>query len=118
MDIDTCEVNHIDESKVQEVQEAIRPLSTIQRLGEFFRIMGDATRLKIILSLSKEELCVCDLAAIIGVSSSAVSHQLRILRGARLVHYRREGKIVYYSLADYHVEHLLKDALNHLKEPR
>ena len=116
MNVESCDVISIDEKKVRVVKAVIQPESTIQHLGEFFKVIGDATRLKIILSLSKEELCVCDLAAIIGVSPSAVSHQLRILRGARLVKYHREGKIVYYSLDDQHVEHLLEDALNHLKE--
>jgi ArsR family transcriptional regulator len=118
MKVESCDVISIDERKVQGVKEVIQPETTIQHLGEFFKVIGDSTRLKIILALSKEELCVCDLAAIITVSPSAVSHQLRILRGARLVKYRREGKIVYYSLDDKHIEHLLDDALNHLKEKR
>jgi ArsR family transcriptional regulator len=113
---DLCDVTLIDEKKVREILSTKPSDPTIQHLGDFFKIIGDATRLKIILSLAKAELCVCDLAVIIGVSPSAVSHQLRILRGARIVKYRREGKTVYYSLDDLHVEHLLEDALNHLEE--
>ncbi len=116
MDVDACDVSHIDDKKAQEIRSLIQPEMAIQYLGDFFKVMGDPTRLKIILSLSREELCVCDLAAIISVSPSAVSHQLRILRGARLVKYRREGKIVYYSLDDRHVENLLENAQEHLKE--
>ncbi|OGF98457.1 MAG: transcriptional regulator, partial [Candidatus Glassbacteria bacterium RBG_16_58_8] len=81
----------VDKRTAKSVKAAIEPESQIHRLSDFFKIMGDSTRLKIILALSQGELCVCDLAAIIGVSSSAASHQLRILRGARLVQYRREG---------------------------
>ena len=116
MSIDSCDTLLIDQRKVRRVREAIQPESTIQHLGEFFKVIGDATRLKIILALIREEMCVCDLAAVIGVSSSAISHQLRLLRGARLVRYRREGKIVYYSLDDQHVRHLVEDALDHLEE--
>ncbi len=118
MDIDSCETLLIDERKVRRVLESIEQEATIQRLGEFFKVIGDTTRLKIILALIREELCVCDLAAVIGISSSAVSHQLRLLRGARLVRYRRKGKIVYYSLDDDHVKHLIEDALHHLEEKR
>jgi ArsR family transcriptional regulator len=113
---DSNSVNLIDAKKAEVVKAAIHSEPTIKHLGEFFKVIGDVTRLKIILALAKGELCVCDLAAVIGVSPSAVSHQLRILRGARLVKYRREGKIVYYSPEDQHVEHILEDALNHLKE--
>jgi len=116
MDIDSCEVHFIDREKVRKILESFQTDATIRHLGDFFKVMGDSTRLKIILSLSREELCVCDLAAITGVSQSAASHQLRVLRGARLVKSRREGKIVYYSLDDQHVEHLLDDSLHHLEE--
>ena len=116
MNIDSCDTLLIDEGKVKRIRGAVKPETTIQHLGEFFKVIGDTTRLKIILALISEELCVCDLAAIIGVSSSAVSHQLRLLRGARLVKYRREGKIVYYSLDDEHVKSLIEDALHHLEE--
>ena len=116
MDIDSCKVHFIYRKKVRKVLESFHTDATISHLGDFFKVMGDSTRLKIILSLSREELCVCDLAAITSVSQSAVSHQLRVLRGARLVKSRREGKIVYYSLDDQHVEHLLDDALHHMEE--
>lgn len=116
MDIDSCEVHFVDKEKVQKVLESFQTEATIRHLEDFFKVMGDSTRLKIILSLSREELCVCDLAAITGVSQSAASHQLRVLRGARMVKFRREGKIVYYSLDDQHVERLLDDALHHLEE--
>jgi ArsR family transcriptional regulator len=116
MDADLCDVTLVDKNRVREALERTPPETTIQHLGEFFKVIGDTTRLKIILALSRGELCVCDLAAVIGVSPSAVSHQLRLLRGARLVKFRREGKTVFYSLDDLHVERLLEDALDHLEE--
>ena len=116
MSIDSCDTLLIDERKVRKVLDSIEEEATIQHLGDFFKVIGDTTRLKIILALIREELCVCDLATIIGISSSAVSHQLRLLRGARIVRFRREGKIVYYSLDDDHVKDLVTDAIHHLKE--
>jgi ArsR family transcriptional regulator, lead/cadmium/zinc/bismuth-responsive transcriptional repressor len=85
-------------------------------LAELFKALGDPTRVKILFSLMTRELCVCDLTAVIGVSESAVSHQLKMLRTLRLVKYRREGKILYYSLADDHIEKLFAQGLEHVTE--
>jgi DNA-binding transcriptional ArsR family regulator len=84
-------------------------------LAETFRILGDATRVKILQILSRRELCVCDIAAVVGMGQSAVSHQLRLLRGARLVRYRKEGKMVWYALDDAHIEKLLAQGIEHIK---
>ena len=89
----------------------------IGRLSEFFELFGDASRLKILNVLFSSELCVCDIATEVGMSQSAVSHQLRILRKSRVVKTRRDGKSVYYSLDDDHIEHIFFDGLSHIREP-
>ena len=85
-------------------------------LAEFFRVFGDSTRIRILYALSRSEMCVCDLAELLGVSQSAVSHQLQILRSSRLVRYRREGKTVFYSLSDEHIFSIIGQGLEHIKE--
>ncbi len=85
-------------------------------LSEFFRVFGDSTRIRILYALSKSELCVCDLAQLLGASQSAISHQLQILRTSRLVRYRREGKTVIYSLDDEHIFSMLNIGIEHLEE--
>jgi DNA-binding transcriptional ArsR family regulator len=90
----------------------------IENLSQLFKAFGDPSRLRILHGLSKREMCVCDLAAILEISESAVSHQLRLLRALRLVANRREGTILYYRLADDHVTQLIEMALNHLREGR
>lgn len=86
-----------------------------RELAETFKILGDPTRVKMLQLLSRRELCVCDLAAAVGMGQSAVSHQLRLLRGARLVKYRREGRMVRYSLDDEHISVLLSQGIEHIK---
>lgn len=86
-----------------------------QLLAESFRILGDPTRIKILYALSKRELCVCDISAVLAIGQSAVSHQLRLLRGARLVKHRKEGKLVWYSLDDDHISQLLAQGIDHVK---
>lgn len=88
------------------------------RLAETFKAMGDITRIKIINSLLQAELCVCDIAHVLGMTQSAISHQLRLLRSLRLVTNRKEGNIVYYSLADNHITSLFKQGLEHAEEER
>ncbi len=85
-------------------------------MADFFRVFGDPTRLSILLALDEKEMCVCDLSERIGMSKSAVSHQLAALRSARLVTYRREGKHIYYRLADNHVRHIIECAVDHVSE--
>lgn len=86
-----------------------------QQVAEVFKVLGDPTRLKMLHSLSKRELCVCDIAAVVGMGQSAVSHQLRLLRSARLVKYRKEGKMVWYSLDDNHIATLLTQGIDHIQ---
>ena len=86
--------------------------------AELFKVFGDSTRAKIICALAVAEMCVCDIAALLNMTSSAISHQLRILKQARIVRSRRDGKIIYYSLDDGHIKQLFDTAIDHLKEER
>ena len=113
---DRCEINCIHEEAVKAARQALFGEDVAASLAELFKALGDPTRVKILFSLMTRELCVCDLTAVIGVSESAVSHQLKILRTLRLVKFRREGKILYYSLADDHIEKLFAQGLEHVTE--
>ncbi len=112
-----CETPYIDEERVAAVRAQMAPNAVFARLAETFQALGDPTRVKMIFALSRAELCVCDLAALMDVSVSAVSHQLRTLRGLRVVRARREGRLVYYSLDDDHVRTLFQQGLDHVEHP-
>jgi DNA-binding transcriptional ArsR family regulator len=114
---DKCDCRIIHEEKVNEArQRALDDLVT-ENLCQTFRALGDMSRLKVLWALEYQEMCVCDLAALLGITESAVSHQLRLLRTLRLVKNRREGTILYYRLADDHVSQLVRIALEHIQEP-
>lgn len=113
---DVCEVDFVDERKVKRVQKVMKAADTVAALAETFRLLGDPTRIKIVFALSREELCVCDLAHLVGASQSAVSHSLRALRQLKLVKFRKEGKIAYYKLDDLHITHLLEEGFGHIEE--
>jgi ArsR family transcriptional regulator, lead/cadmium/zinc/bismuth-responsive transcriptional repressor len=113
---DACEILFIDEKKVKSVQKAMKSAEAVTALAETFKILGDPTRIKIAFALSKEELCVCDIANLLGVSQSAVSHSLRTLRQMKLVKFRKEGKIAYYTLDDEHIANLLEEGFRHVEE--
>jgi ArsR family transcriptional regulator, lead/cadmium/zinc/bismuth-responsive transcriptional repressor len=113
---DACEVQFVDEAKVKSVRAAMKSPEAVTALAETFKILGDPTRIRIAFALSKEELCVCDVANLLGVSQSAVSHSLRTLRQMKLVKYRKEGKIAYYSLDDEHIANLLELGFSHIEE--
>lgn len=100
---------------VETAKKEALPDQEAQQVAQIFKLLGDATRVKILQSLSRRELCVCDIAAIVDMGQSAVSHQLRLLRNARLVKYRREGKLAWYSLDDNHVNSLLAQSIAHIK---
>ena len=87
-------------------------------LAELFKVFGDTTRVKIISALFEAEMCVCDIAELLGMTQSAISHQLRVLRQARLVKHRKEGKVVFYSLDDEHIKSIFNQGLEHILEPR
>lgn len=113
---DICEVKWVDKAKVKEVKRKMLKDEEINRLSETFGILSDSTRIKIIFALSRKELCVCDISNLLKVSISAVSHQLRTLRNARLVRYRKQGKMVFYSLDDKHITTLFNQGLKHIRE--
>ncbi|QGT99383.1 Cadmium efflux system accessory protein [Candidatus Syntrophocurvum alkaliphilum] len=114
--IDTCQIHCIHEEYVEEVSKNMLNEETAKSLAELFKVLGDPTRIKVIYALMQKDLCVCDIAAVIGVSQSAVSHQLRILRGQKLVKFRRKGKVVYYSLDDDHISTLFSQGYEHVTE--
>jgi len=105
-----------NQEMVERALETLPSQKSLEKLGEFFKALTDATRLKILYALDSGELCVCDLAAIIGASVSSTSHHLAPLKRARLVHGRREGRIIYYALDDEHIKTIVKYAHEHLGE--
>jgi len=114
---DLCESRIIHDEKVEEARRCALDDESIDELCRTFKALGDASRLKILWALEHQEMCVCDLAALLGITESAVSHQLRLLRNLRLVKNRRDGTILYYRPADSHVSELVKVALEHVIEP-
>ncbi len=113
---DICQIRAINEKKVANVRKQMLDERIFISLSDTFKTLGDKTRVKILHALSKEELCVCDISAILDMSISAVSHQLRVLRNMKLVKYRKDGKSVYYSLDDLHVVQFIKMAYEHVTE--
>ena len=113
---DTCDVIHIHPTQLAALRGKLVGQSDAGDLAETFRTLGDPTRVRMLDALSLSELCVCDLATLIGLSESAVSHQLRLLRNLRLVKARREGRMVFYSLDDRHIITLFRQALRHVQE--
>ena len=113
---DVCEDHYVNRAKALRASKELPGDETLQDLAETFKVLSSPTRLKILHALSGQELCVCDLATVLGSTESAVSHQLRLLRGMRLVRYRREGKLAYYSLDDQHVHQLFEAGLEHMRE--
>lgn len=114
--IDRCEVSCIHPEQVEYAQNHMLDDDTVFSLANIFKTLGDATRMKIIYSLMLRELCVCDIAAVINASESSVSHHLRLLRTQKIVKFRREGKVLYYSLDDEHIVTLIKEGLDHVNE--
>lgn len=113
---DVCDLVQIDLARVRKLRLELVTPDAVQGLADTFSALGDPTRVRILDALSHGELCVCDLAAVLGLSQSAVSHQLRLLRGIRLVKPRREGRIVFYSLDDQHIISIFKQTLQHVEE--
>lgn len=115
-DAPSCAAPLVNLTRVRQVQPEILPMPEAQRMAEFFGVLADPNRLRLLSALANQELCVCDLAAGLKMGESAVSHQLRVLRATRLVKYRKEGRNVYYSLADSHVMNLYQEVAEHLQE--
>ncbi|MBI4547397.1 MAG: winged helix-turn-helix transcriptional regulator [Ignavibacteriae bacterium] len=111
-----CDISFIHEDRVKSARKALHDDETTLELSDTFKILSDPTRLNIVLALAREELCVCDIAALLGMTESAISHQLRLLKNFRLVKYRKNGKMAYYSLDDEHIEDLIRIATRHVEE--
>ena len=112
-----CAILFVRPDVVAEVQRKLPEPSASMAMAETFKLLGDPTRLRIVQALALGELCVCDLAEMLGLQRPAVSNHLRLLRSMRLVRYRREGKLAFYALADDHIAHLLAECLTHVQEP-
>jgi ArsR family transcriptional regulator, lead/cadmium/zinc/bismuth-responsive transcriptional repressor len=113
---EVCELVQIDLTRVRTIRAALVRPDAVQGLADTFSALADPTRVRILDALSHGELCVCDLAAVLSLSQSAVSHQLRLLRGMRLVRPRREGRMVFYALDDQHIMSIFKQTLQHVGE--
>ena len=111
-----CECTVIHQEVIDKIKLPEEEL--LYDLGDFFKILGDSTRIKILSALFQSEMCVCDIAALLGMTQSAISHQLRVLKQGRLVKHRKEGKVVYYSLDDDHIKHIEDQGLTHISEKR
>jgi ArsR family transcriptional regulator len=111
-----CSCSVIHEDVVNRVKEIMPEEELLYDLAELFKVFGDTTRIKILWALFEADMCVCDIANLLGMNQSAISHQLRVLKQARLVKYRKDGKVVYYSLDDEHVKHIFDQGLIHINE--
>jgi len=112
----SCDVVH--ENVIEMVRKKMPQEEKLYDLAELFKVFGDTTRVKIISALFEAEMCVCDIAELLHMTQSAISHQLRVLRQARLVKHRKEGKVVFYSLDDEHIKTIFNQGLEHILEPR
>lgn len=115
-DIERCGFLCVHENTVEKVLAEMPDDETLYDLAELFKVFGDSTRVKILYALFESELCVCDIAQLLGLTQSAVSHQLRVLKASRLVKPRRDGKTVFYSLADEHVRKIIAQGMDHILE--
>ena len=115
-EIETCGFLHVHEELAEKVQSELPEMEKLLRLADLFKVFGDGTRVRILFVLLKAEVCVCDIARLLGMTQSAVSHQLRILKQAQLIRARRDGKTIFYSLADDHVATLLRQGMEHVLE--
>ena len=111
-----CQTEIVHTDALETVRAQLPPDELLYDLAELFKIFGDSTRIKILYALLHSELCVCDIAGLLDVTQSAVSHQLRVLKASKLVKFRREGKVVFYSLADDHVMSILSQGMEHIEE--
>lgn len=114
--LDCCDTVEVHESLLKIVNETLPPEEELYNLAELFKVFGDSTRIRILFVLFEAEVCVCDLAAALNMTQSAISHQLRILKQNKLVKGRREGKSVFYSLTDDHVRTVIAQGLEHVQE--
>lgn len=111
-----CEYIHVHADIVKSVKEAMPEEESLYDLADFFKVFADSTRIKILYVLLQAEMCVCDIAQLLGATQSAISHQLRMLKQMKLVKYRRDGKTIFYSLSDEHIKNILSQGLEHISE--
>lgn len=111
-----CDYMHVHPDLVAKVNEDMPAEEILVDLAELYKVFGDSTRIKILYVLFESEMCVCDIAKVLDMSPSAISHQLRVLKGSRLIKFRRDGKSVFYSLADDHVRTILGQGMEHICE--
>ena len=114
--VEKCDCTVIHEETVNQVREKMPEEEILYDLAEIFKVFGDSTRIKILWALDEAEMCVCDIAVLLNMTQSAISHQLRVLKQANLVKSRKEGKVVYYSLVDEHVRQIFDQGLIHINE--
>ena len=114
--IERCDCDVIHDDVVMKVRETMPEMETLYDLAELFKVFGDTTRVRILWALDSSEMCVCDIAYLLDMTQSAISHQLRVLKRAQLLRNRRDGKIVYYSLADDHVRTIFDQGFSHISE--
>ncbi|WP_022661431.1 ArsR/SmtB family transcription factor [Paucidesulfovibrio longus] len=110
-----CSIDCVHAQAVETARQGMLPDQEVARLAELFKVLADPTRVRLLRALFPGELCVCDLAALLEMTPSAVSHQLRVLRTSRLVRFRKQGKVVFYSLDDDHVRGLIAEGLDHVR---
>ena len=115
-EIERCGCVLVHQDAVDEVRGGMPGDETLYDLAELFKVFGDSTRIKILYALFEAELCVCDISKLLGLTQSAVSHQLRVLKNSRLVKFRKDGKTVFYSLADDHVRKIIAQGMDHITE--
>ena len=115
-DVECCDFYQVHENVVKAVNDKMPDEDKLYDLAEIFKVFGDSTRIKILYVLFEAEMCVCDIAQLLGMTQSAISHQLQLLKKSKLVKYRREGKTVFYSLADNHVRTIIGQGMEHITE--
>lgn len=115
-EFDRCDCDVIHQETVDQVRQRMPQEEKLYDLAELFKVFGDTTRVKILCALFEAEMCVCDISALLGMTQSAISHQLRVLKQARLVKFRKEGKVVYYSLDDEHIKNIFDQGIAHISE--
>lgn len=114
--VERCECDSPHQDIIERIEASMPDETELYDLSELFKVFGDSTRIRILYVLFESEMCVCDIAAVLGMTQSAISHQLRVLKQARLVKYRRDGKTVYYSLSDDHIKTIFDQAFEHITE--
>jgi ArsR family transcriptional regulator len=116
LELEKCEYIHIHDEVVNQVKNSMPEEERLYELADFFKVFADSTRIKILYALLQSEMCVCDLAQLLNAGQSTISHQLRMLKQMKLVKYRREGKTIFYSLSDDHIQMILNQGFNHISE--